>query len=136
MPTIKCSIVTPESLLLDNAEVDSVVVPGFDGEVGFLPQHARYLGALGAGELRVRMPGNTVRRWFVSGGFAQVAAGGVSVVTDEAVPAERLAASEATLRARMDTLLAQKSHTLKEEEARAADLARLRAMLTVIQRAR
>ena len=44
-------IVTPERLAYRDT-VDSVNVPGSDGELGILPHHAPLLAMLGVGELR------------------------------------------------------------------------------------
>jgi F-type H+-transporting ATPase subunit epsilon len=75
-------VVTPERPLFDG-EVDSVVVPAHDGEVGILPRHTRFLASLGAGELRA-VRGDKTERWFVDGGFVQVHHDRVIVLCDRA----------------------------------------------------
>jgi F-type H+-transporting ATPase subunit epsilon len=87
MATLQCTVVTPEGAILDIA-ADSVVVPAWDGEVGFLPGHARFLAKLGIGLLRVKHDGKT-EQMLVEGGFVQVADDRVTVLTDSATnPAE------------------------------------------------
>lgn len=90
---LHCVIVTPEKALLDEV-ADFVAVPMFDGELGVLPGRAPLIGRLGFGELRFRR-GLEVRRFFVEGGFVQVRANTVTVLTPHAQRAEEIDASAA-----------------------------------------
>src|SRR5215216_296594 len=92
--TLQCIIVTPEATALDTP-ADFVALPLFDGEAGVAPGRAPLIGRLGYGELRVRI-GNDTRRFYVDGGFVQVADNIVSVLTNRAVPADRLDAAAAS----------------------------------------
>jgi F-type H+-transporting ATPase subunit epsilon len=83
---LQCVVVTPERAVLDEA-ADFVAVPMFDGELGVLPGRAPLIGRLGHGELRLRR-GMEVRRFFVDGGFVQVRANTVTVLTSRAQRAE------------------------------------------------
>ena len=77
------SVISPEKVLFEG-QVDSVVAPAFDGEVGILPQHAPMMTLLGKGELRLGQNG-TSGRFNISGGFLQVLNDSVRVVTESAV---------------------------------------------------
>jgi F-type H+-transporting ATPase subunit epsilon len=92
---LETRVVTPERQAFAGA-ADFVVVPAHDGEVGILPGHARFLAALGVGELRITQ-GGTVRRFFLEGGFVQVRQDRVTVLCENAVQLEALdvAAAEA-----------------------------------------
>lgn len=79
---LRVVIVTPERSVLDE-RADFVVLPMIDGELGVLPQHAPLVGRVGSGELRITR-GNTVSKWQISGGFAQVRADVVTVLTSRA----------------------------------------------------
>ena len=68
--TLALRVVTPERAVFEG-DVASVVVPGHDGEIGILPRHAAFLGAIGVGELRAHTPAG-VQRFFVEDGFVQV----------------------------------------------------------------
>ena len=81
---LKVSVISPESVLFEG-EVDSVVAPAYDGEVGILTGHAPLMALLGDGELR--LGGSSGRRFTVSGGFMQVLNDQVRVVTEKAAPA-------------------------------------------------
>jgi F-type H+-transporting ATPase subunit epsilon len=94
---LQCIVVTPEQTVLDEP-VDFVALPIYDGELGVLPGRAPLIGRLGPGELRTRR-GDQTQRFFVDGGFAQVRANVVTVLTLRALPAGEIdiAAAEHSL---------------------------------------
>lgn len=67
---INLTIVTRERKIIDT-QVDEVILPATDGEIGVLPGHTPLLALLKIGELRYRT-GNTVSRLVISWGFAEV----------------------------------------------------------------
>ena len=83
---INCIVVTPEETAVDT-KADLVVVPLSDGEVGIQTEHAPMIGRLGYGEMRITN-GESVDRFYVDGGFVQVAGNQVSVITNRAVVAK------------------------------------------------
>src|ERR1700722_9532098 len=91
--TLQCVVVTPERPVLD-APADFVALPMYDGELGVLPGRAPLIGRLGPGELRTKR-GSETHRYFVDGGFAQVRANVVTVLTPRAQPAEQIDAQAA-----------------------------------------
>jgi F-type H+-transporting ATPase subunit epsilon len=68
--TLRLEIVTPERLVYSD-EVDSVQLPGVEGELGVLPHHAPLITTLGLGELRIRK-GSQQEEFAVVGGFLQI----------------------------------------------------------------
>jgi F-type H+-transporting ATPase subunit epsilon len=90
---LECVVVTPETTALQTP-AEFVALPLYDGELGVLPGHSPFIGRLGYGELRVKENGKLFRL-YVDGGFVQVADGIVSVLTNNAVPAEKLNAAMA-----------------------------------------
>jgi F-type H+-transporting ATPase subunit epsilon len=86
--SLKCIVVTPERAVLDMS-ADFVALPMYDGELGVLPGRMPLIGRLGIGELRVRH-GHETRHLFVDGGFAQVRADVVTVLTQSALAAEEI----------------------------------------------
>jgi F-type H+-transporting ATPase subunit epsilon len=104
MATVRVIIVTPEKAVLDEPAA-SVTLPLFDGELGVLPGRSAFVGQLGPGELRLTDPAGAVRRLFVDGGFAQVRADVVNVLTPKAVPAADVTPAKASeARAAADAL--------------------------------
>ncbi len=81
--TLKCMVVTPDRVVLDDT-VEFVALPLFDGELGVLADRAPMTGRLGFGELRTSQGGKT-QRYYVEGGFVQVRANVVSVLTPKAL---------------------------------------------------
>ena len=75
-------IVTPERLAYSDV-VDSVQLPGSEGELGVLPHHAPLLAMLGIGELRIRK-GGTEESFAIVGGFLQVRPDKVVVMAETA----------------------------------------------------
>jgi F-type H+-transporting ATPase subunit epsilon len=79
---LRVSVISPERVLFEG-DVDSLVAPALDGEVGVLTQHAPMMTLLGRGTLRLGS-GASVRRFAVEGGFMQVVDDQVRVVTERA----------------------------------------------------
>lgn len=75
-------IVTPERLAYSDS-VDSVTLPGVEGELGVLPHHAPLVSMLGLGELRIRK-GNEIETFAIAGGFLQVRPDKVVVMAEMA----------------------------------------------------
>ncbi len=85
---LQCIVVTPEKAVLDET-CDFVALPLFDGELGVLPGRRPMIGRLGFGELRTKQ-GTHVHRYYVDGGFVQIAANVVTVLTSKAIKAEEI----------------------------------------------
>jgi F-type H+-transporting ATPase subunit epsilon len=79
---LQLEIVTPERLAYAD-EVDAVVVPGVEGELGILPHHAPLVSMLGVGELRIRKAG-VEESFAIVGGFVQVRPDKVVVMAETA----------------------------------------------------
>jgi F-type H+-transporting ATPase subunit epsilon len=90
---LHCVVVTPEVTAIDS-DARFVAVPLFDGELGIAPGRAPLIGRLGYGEMRL-VDGGQTRRYYVDGGFVQVARNVVTVLTGRAVPIEKLDAEVA-----------------------------------------
>ena len=86
MASLRCIVVTPEETSLEET-VDFVALPLFDGEIGISANHSPLIGRLGYGELRLRSD-QGIRKFYLDGGFVQVADNVVSILTGRAVPAE------------------------------------------------
>jgi len=127
--SFRLHIVTPEGEILDDQVVE-MTAPGIQGEFGVLPGHARFMTALGIGELRYRQASGGEGRLVVAGGFAEVEAEGVSVLAQTAEDAERIdvARAEAALRRAQQRLEAPEQEVDVERATLAVErsLARLR----------
>lgn len=88
MAKLKLEIVTAERVVYSE-EVDVVVPPGVEGQLGILPQHAPLMTMLQPGELLVRKDGEE-ESIFVSGGFLEVRGDKVVVLADTAERADEI----------------------------------------------
>ncbi len=80
--TLRLEIVTPERLAYSD-DVDMVLVPGIEGELGILPHHTPLASLLGMGELRFRKDG-LEEAFAIVGGFVQVRPDKVVVMAETA----------------------------------------------------
>ena len=85
---LHCVVVTPEATALET-DATFVALPLFDGEIGIAPLHSPLIGRLGYGEMRIVL-GSKTSVYYVDGGFVQVVDNTVTVLTNRAVPAEKL----------------------------------------------
>jgi F-type H+-transporting ATPase subunit epsilon len=85
-------LVSPERLLISE-EVESVVVPGSEGEFTVLARHAPFMSTLRPGVIEVRGLGGAARRIFVRGGFADVTPTGLTILADHAAPVDEMSAA-------------------------------------------
>jgi F-type H+-transporting ATPase subunit epsilon len=96
MPTA-LELVTPEKLLLSR-DVDMVVIPAAEGEMGVLPGHAPMIVLLRGGAIRLYQGGNVTDSLFVSGGFAEVTPQRCTVLATDIVPLAELSRQAADRR--------------------------------------
>ena len=88
MATIKLDVVTAERVVYSE-EVDVVVAPGVEGQLGILPHHTPLMTMLQSGELLVRKGGEEVIL-AITGGFLEVRPDRVIVLADAAERAEEI----------------------------------------------
>jgi F-type H+-transporting ATPase subunit epsilon len=113
-------IVTPEKRAFAG-DVDEVIVPGSEGELGILPHHAPLIATLGAGVLRLKRGGQE-EEFAIFGGFLQVRPDRVVVLAETADMASDIDLERAQ-RAR------QEAERALEGAIEPADLAGARAAL-------
>ena len=132
--TLKLEIVTPVATVFSE-DVHMVTLPAVGGQIGVYPDHVRVITPIEPGEIIVTKDG--VDRFLVVGdGLAEVSARRVSVVTDMAIPAERIdEAMVEEARARAEARLREK---ISDEEVASvnASLTRSLAQLQVKRRRR
>jgi F-type H+-transporting ATPase subunit epsilon len=85
---IRCEIVSQDRKVFEG-DVDIVVAPGADGELGVLPHHAPLLTSLKTGVLRVRRGGQE-EVFAIAGGFMEVQPDLVTILADAAEQAEEI----------------------------------------------
>jgi len=135
--SIRCVIVTPETTGLDT-QCRSVTLPLFDGSRGVGRGHAPFIGRLGAGEVRVTGEqggaADATRSVFVEGGFVEVSHDAVTVITQRAIPAEKIDAAAA--RAELEKVTSAKATGHEALAAREKAAAAARALVRTATRGR
>ena len=82
--TMQFDLVSPERRLL-SGDAKAVRIPGADGDMTAMPDHAPTVTTLRPGVLTVEMDGGE-QAFAVTGGFAQISAEGTTVLAEEALP--------------------------------------------------
>jgi F-type H+-transporting ATPase subunit epsilon len=104
--TIRCEIVSQDRTVFEG-DVDIVVLPGADGEMGILPRHAPILTTLKYGIIKVRKGGNE-ELFTVAGGVAEIQPDIVTVLADAAENVEEIDVERAeAARKRAEEVLAK-----------------------------
>jgi len=96
---VNLEIVSPEKLLLSR-EVDMVVIPASEGDMGVLEGHAPMMVTLRGGIVSLYSGDQVTDTLFVAGGFAEVTPERCTVLAGEAMPVNEIERSEAEKRLR------------------------------------
>lgn len=118
---LKLEIVTPESRVFSD-EVDSVVLPGTEGEMGVLPGHAPLVTMLKPGELRF-IRGGKAEEFVVGEGLVEVTGTTVRVLTDLAMIETAIDESQ------VQEALARAEARMKEADLGPEEIASVEAMI-------
>ncbi len=89
MAGLHFELVSPARLLF-SGDVDSVIIPGTEGEMTILAGHAPLLSTLKPGVITVNKSGGTSERIFVKGGMVEVNPQGLTVLAEVAIPMAEL----------------------------------------------
>jgi len=88
MATTRLEIVTAERVVFSE-EVDAVIAPGIEGQLGVLPHHAPLMTTLMPGELLVRKGGEEFSL-AITGGFVEVRPDRIIILADAAERVEEI----------------------------------------------
>ncbi len=132
--TLRLEIVTPQATVFSE-DVHMVTLPAIDGEMGVYPHHLRLITQLVPGEVIVNKDGAD-RYLAVGEGLVDVTGDRVSIVTDMAIPSDRI--DEAKVEEARARAAARLQEKISDEEVASvnASLARSLAMLHVKRRRR
>ncbi|KPK48225.1 MAG: ATP synthase F0F1 subunit epsilon [Dehalococcoidia bacterium SM23_28_2] len=131
MPKLSVDIVTAEKLVFSEEDVDLLVVPGIEGQLGVLSLHAPLLTMIQPGILRV-VKGGEETAMAITGGFIEVRENRVTILADAAERGEEIDVARAEeARRRAEERLASREATIdvvKAEMALKRALMRLKAV--------
>ena len=131
---IKLDIVTAEKLVYSE-QVDEVIAPGSEGELGILPHHAPLMTLLKPGEL-VLKKGDEEISLAISGGFLEVRPDHVIVLADAAERAEEIDAARAEAARKRAQERLEHVNTEQEKALAEAALRRSIARLYIVEKYR
>lgn len=86
--TLRLNIVTPQETVF-NEDVEMVTLPGIEGDMGIYPQHIRLITQIVPGEVIIQQNGQD-KALAIGEGLVEVTANSVSIVTDMAIPGDRI----------------------------------------------
>ena len=126
---LNVSIVSPERELYTGA-VDQVDLPGAEGNLGILPDHAPLMTAVRTGAITI-YDGQDQTQFFVQGGFADVTPAGLTVLAEFAQPLAEV--SKDDLQTRIERAKADIGTLTDDAElARRQDLEGLEALFNMV----
>jgi len=96
---VNLEIVSPEKLLLSR-DVDMVVIPASEGDMGVLEGHAPMMVTLRGGVVSLYDGDRVTDTLFVAGGFAEITPERCTVLAGEAMPVNEIERTEAEKRLR------------------------------------
>lgn len=134
METLRLEIVTPQEIAFSE-EVHMVTLPAVEGQMGVYPQHVHVITQIVPGEIIVSKDGHD-RFLAVGEGLVEITATRVAIVTDMAIPAEKI--DEAKVEEARERAAARLREKISDEEVATvnASLARSLAQLQVKKRRR
>jgi len=86
-------LVSPERLLVSE-KVESVVIPGTEGEMTVMANHAPVMATVKAGVVTVSPVSGKTERYVVFGGFADILPTGVTLLAESAVHVDEIDKSD------------------------------------------
>ena len=125
-------LVSPERLLVSEA-VESVVIPGTEGEMTVLAQHAPVMTTVKPGVVTVKPVSEPEERYVVFGGFADILPSGCTLLAESAVPVKDIDRTDLARRiqdAKEDVADATDDATRTKADELLAQLTTLEAALT------
>ena len=131
MSQLNCIVVTPEETALEQS-TSFLVLPLYDGEKGIAPGHSPMIGRLGFGEMRLKNEDGSTSRYYIDGGFVQIADNMVSVLTGRAVLASELDAE--VIAEQLESARNRPSNTPELMDIRDRVISQSRAQLRVAQK--
>ncbi len=129
--TVQFDLVSPERLLA-SVKVTAVQIPGADGDMTAMPDHAPTITTLRPGLLVTEGPDGKAE-YVVTGGFAEISAQGISVLAERAIPkADVTKADHDAMVKEAEEALARAKEAFENEPGPVDDAAKMLADMVAI----
>ena len=134
MATMQLEIITAEKQVFGD-DVDLVVAPGIEGELGILAHHAPLMTALQPGEILIRKEGEETYL-AVTGGFLEVMGNKVTILADACERSDEIDEERAQVAVNRARERVASQDTDMQLEPALASIRRAQVRLNVVQRRR
>lgn len=134
MNKLHLEVVTPEKVVFID-DVDTVVAPASEGDVGILPGHIPLFTKIRPGEVLIKKA-NQVFSLAVTGGFLEVLNNNINILADYAVRAEEIEIAQAEEAKKRAEKLMEEKTTEKEYAIIQSELQRALLELKVARKRR
>jgi F-type H+-transporting ATPase subunit epsilon len=125
---MRLQIITPEKKVFDD-EVDEVLVPTANGQIGILPHHINLISSLTSGEIVIKSKGKE-KFLGITGGFLEVKTDKTTIISDYAAHPEEVNTQKALeAKKRAEEALKNKKDILPHEDLIRAQSELRRALL-------
>ncbi|MDG6094610.1 ATP synthase F1 subunit epsilon [Acetobacter sp. AN02] len=94
---IRVEIISPEKVLVSR-DADMAVMPGEEGDIAAMPDHAPMMLILRGGVVSIYEGDTVTDRYFVAGGFADMTPTRCTILADSATPVSEISVDDATAR--------------------------------------
>ena len=129
--TVQFDLVSPERMLA-SSQVTAVQIPGADGDMTAMADHAPTITTLRPGILTTEGP-EGMAEYVVTGGFAEISARGISVLAERAVPKADMTKDEHDAMVKeAEENLAKAKDTFQNEPGPVDDAAKLLADMVAV----
>ena len=127
---LQCTILTPDRILYEG-DVHFAVVQAYDGEAGFLYNHAPLVSELGIGEVRLRT-GKLTEYFTIEGGFVEINDNKLVILAEDAYAKADLVKDE--IEKELATVRAKEPKGYEERLQVSIEMTKLKARLKVASR--
>ena len=132
MATMQLEIITAEQQVFGD-DVDLVVAPGIEGELGILAHHAPLMTALQPGEILIRKDGEETYL-AVTGGFLEVMGNKVTILADACERSDEIDEERAQVAVNRATERMASQETNMQLERAMSSIRRAQVRLNVVRR--
>lgn len=127
---LQCTILTPDRILYEG-DVHFAVVQAYDGEAGFLYNHAPLVSELGIGEVRLRT-GELTEYFTIEGGFVEINDNKLVILAEDAYAKADLVKDE--IEKELAAVRAKEPKGYEERLQVSIEMTKLKARLKVASR--